>query len=302
MLRNNPDAQPTSLTSAEALPFHKYVVAGGVAGLCEVLVMYPLDVVKTRFQLQRAGADGKVMYNSVTDAFSKIMKQEGYFSLYRGIISPILAEAPKRAVKFSVNEEYKKFFSNSKGELKIQGAIAAGVSAGLTEAFVNCPFEVVKVRMQARENLGVYKNTMDALMKMLRGEGALSLYRGLEPQLWRNGVWNGAYFGTINELKAALPKPKDKVSETWRNFFAGLMAGGLATTLNTPFDVVKSRMQNQVATEVPKYSWTLPALGVIYKEEGFKALFKGYVPRMIRLGPGGGIMLVAFDFVSDLLR
>jgi len=32
-----------------------------------------------------------------------------------------------------------------------------------------------------------------------------------------------------------------------------------------------------------------------------KALWKGWVPRMYRLGPGGGIMLVAFDFVSAMM-
>ena len=87
----------------------------------------------------------------------------------------------------------------------------------------------------------------------------------------------------------------------FRNFTSGFIAGSIATTLNTPLDVVKSRMQT-VQTQVPKYRHTFHALTTIYTEEGFKALFKGYTARIIRLGPGGGIMLLAFDLFSSWLH
>lgn len=71
--------------------------------------------------------------------------------------------------------------------------------------------------------------------------------------------------------------------------------------MNTPFDVAKTRIQSQVA-KVGKYNWTIPAVGLIAKEEGLKALYKGFVPKVLRLGPGGGILLVVFDFVSSFIR
>lgn len=66
---------------------------------------------------------------------------------------------------------------------------------------MNCPFELVKVRMQAKENLGVYKTTWDATKQIVSKEGIVPLWTGLESQLWRNGVWNAAYFGVINFVK-----------------------------------------------------------------------------------------------------
>lgn len=69
------------------------------------------------------------------------MREEGFTTLYRGIISPIFAEAPKRAIKFSTNEQYKKLFTNDLGKISTSGSFAAGALAGITEAFVNCPFE-----------------------------------------------------------------------------------------------------------------------------------------------------------------
>ena len=53
-------------------------------------------MVKTRVQLQTgkgAGVDG---YNGMVDCFRKIIKNEGARTLYRGIVPPILMEAPKR--------------------------------------------------------------------------------------------------------------------------------------------------------------------------------------------------------------
>lgn len=40
----------------------------------------------------------------------------------------------------------------------------------------------------------------------------------------------------------------------------------------------------------------------IVAEEGFSALYKGYTPKVLRLGPGGGILLVVYDQVTLWMR
>jgi len=45
------------------------------------------------------------------------------------------------------------------------GAFGAGLGAGVTETVVIVPFELVKIRMQARENIGKYANSWDAVRK-----------------------------------------------------------------------------------------------------------------------------------------
>jgi solute carrier family 25 2-oxodicarboxylate transporter 21 len=34
----------------------------------------------------------------------------------------------------------------------------------------------------------------------------------------------------------------------------------------------------------------------------FAAMYKGFLPKVLRLGPGGGILLVVFDAVSNAMR
>lgn len=66
--------------------------------LSDCFYRYPLDVVKTRIQLQSSTATGEEAYNSMVDCFRKIVRNEGFSRLYRGIEAPILMEAPKRLV------------------------------------------------------------------------------------------------------------------------------------------------------------------------------------------------------------
>lgn len=85
------------------------------------------------------------------------------------------------------------------------------------------------------------------------------------------------------------------------SFAAGTVGGTIGTLINTPFDVVKTRIQSQLPG-VTKYGWSLPAISTVAREEGFGALYKGFVPKVLRLGPGGGILLVVFEGVSQLIR
>lgn len=74
--------------------------------------------------------------------------------------------------------------------------------------------------------------------------------------------------------------------------------------LNTPMDVVKTRIQGYTGQGPKKYNWTLPSLALVAKEEGyvgimwgkrkkstkpsysFGALYRGFTAKVLRLGPG----------------
>ncbi|KAJ3467470.1 hypothetical protein MRS44_005034 [Fusarium solani] len=273
------------------LPFVYQFAAGAIAGVSEILVMYPLDVVKTRVQLQTnaAGADA---YNGMLDCFRKIIKQEGFSRLYRGISAPILMEAPKRATKFAANDEWGKIYRNMFGvtSMNQQLSILTGASAGATESFVVVPFELVKIRLQDKASAGKYNGMVDCV--------------GLESTMWRHILWNAGYFGCIFQVRQLLPKSDTKQGQMVNDMISGGIGGTVGTILNTPLDVVKSRIQNtpKVPGQVPKYNWAWPAVFTVAKEEGFSALYKGFLPKVLRLGPGGGILLVVFTTVMDTFR
>jgi solute carrier family 25 2-oxodicarboxylate transporter 21 len=97
--------------------------------------------------------------------------------------------------------------------------------------------------------------------------------------MWRYIFWNSGYFGCIFQVRAMLPaNPTGEKSIQVRN---DLISGDI---LNTPLDVVKSRIQNTIKVPgvTPKYNWAFPALGTVLKEEGFGALYKGFIRKTLR--------------------
>ncbi|KAH8770591.1 mitochondrial carrier [Hyaloscypha bicolor E] len=294
------------MSSDKPLPFIYQFAAGAVAGVSEILVMYPLDVVKTRIQLQQGKGTGADSYNGMVDCFKKIVKNEGFSRLYRGIEAPILMEAPKRATKFAANDSWGKFYRDLFGMPKMTQSLSVltGATAGATEAFVVVPFELVKIRLQDKAQAGKYTGMLDVVMKTVKAEGPLALYNGLESTLWRHILWNAGYFGCIFQVRALLPKADNKTSQMGYDLLSGATGGTVGTIVNTPMDVVKSRIQNspKVAGVIPKYNWAWPSVALVMKEEGFGALYKGFLPKVLRLGPGGGILLVVFTGVMDFFR
>ncbi|OQE37906.1 hypothetical protein PENCOP_c009G06742 [Penicillium coprophilum] len=325
------EAAIMSETPQAPLPFIYQFAAGAVAGVSEILVMYgspllfigriiasvgdmlvvlyPLDVLKTRIQLQTGPAvPGVDHYNGMFDCFRKIVKNEGASRLYRGISAPILMEAPKRATKFAANDSWGSFYRNLFGvDKQTQGlATLTGATAGATEAFVVVPFELVKIRLQDKAQAHKYNGMLDVVKKIVAAEGPLAMYNGLESTMWRHVLWNAGYFGCIFQVRAQLPaaEPGNKNQQTRNDLIAGTIGGITGTLLNTPMDVVKSRIQNtsKVPGQAAKYNWAWPALGTVMKEEGFAALYKGFTPKVLRLGPGGGILLVVYTGVMDFFR
>ena len=183
-------------------------------------------------------------------------------------------------------------------------SILTGATAGATEAFVVVPFELVKIRLQDRASAGKYSGMIDCVAKIIKAEGPLALYNGLESTLWRHVLWNAGYFGCIFQVRELIPKANDKTQQMRNDLIAGATGGTVGTILNTPMDVVKSRIQNspKIAGSIPKYNWAWPAIGTVLKEEGFPALYKGFLPKVLRLGPGGGILLVVFTGVMDFFK
>lgn len=215
-----------------------------------------------------------------------------------------MMEAPKRAIKFAANDAWGKFYRDSFGVANMTQSLSilTGATTGASESLVVVPFELVKIRLQDRSSK--YNGAMDVVLKTIRTEGPLALYNGMESTMWRHAVWNAGYFGCIFQVRALLPKTEKKSTQMGFDLLSGATGGTVGTILNTPMDVVKSRIQNspRIAGYAPKYNWAWPAVATVFKEEGFAALYKGFLPKVLRLGPGGGILLVVFTGVTDFFK
>lgn len=193
-------------------------------------------------------------------------------------------EAPKRATKFAANDEWGKVYRKMFGVDKMNQSLSVltGATAGATESFVVVPFELVKIRLQDKASAGKYNGMVDCVIKTVKNEGPLTLYQGLESTMWRHILWNAGYFGCIFQVRQLLPKADSQRGQMLNDLISGAIGGTVGTIVNTPLDVVKSRIQNtpKVPGQIPKYNWAFPSVATVFKEEGFGALYKGFLPKV----------------------
>ncbi|XP_034473810.1 mitochondrial 2-oxodicarboxylate carrier [Drosophila innubila] len=279
------------------------LLSGGASSIAEVSLLLPLDVVKTRLQLQtNAVVKGQSHYRGVFDAFAKIYRQEGITAFWRGIIPPLLIDTPRRAVKFMVFEQLKPvfFFGASKPTL-ITYALAGGC-AGITEAIMQNPFEVIKVTQQANRKQKLSTIHVARTIFQSDGFGSRGFYKGVGATVARNFIFHVMYFGFFCTMRDVTPICKDRTNEFLRKCGLALLSGWLGCIASIPFDVAKSRMQGpQPVQGQIKYSGALQTVSTIYREEGLRALYKGLTPQLMRGGPGGAILLLGYEYMTYLI-
>lgn len=182
--------------------------------------------------------------------------------------------------------------------------LVSGAGARTFAATVTAPLELVRTRAHTHHK---QLNALRAMVKMVRADGALSLWTGLGAQLWRDVPFSAMYWlGYETAVQAMGQGPTDSQAQYMtKSFAAGAGAGMVAAYLTTPFDVIKTRLQVQPgvpgapplpAPPVPAAGGgTLGALVAIGRAEGLQALFKGSLPRVLRIGPACAIMISSYE-------
>ncbi|KAH8410314.1 hypothetical protein KR009_011692, partial [Drosophila setifemur] len=278
-----------------------YFLAGGAAGFLEIVCFHPLDVVKSRMQLQGLGSiHGQLSYSGIYDTVVKIYRVEGITSLYKGIVPPMCIETPKRGAKFMVYELIKPYFYFGAPQPTPLTHAVSGAVAGTLESFVTNPFEVVKITQQAHR--GKPLKTFSVANQIIQTQGFRGLYRGLTSLLVRNAVFHFAFFGTFHSIKDRVSDAEDPVLRWLGKTVLAAFSCCVSCALSVAFDMAKSRIQGPqpVKGEI-KYRGLIQTLRITCREEGFRALLKGLGPMMIRAGPGGAMILVAYEYFFELI-
>jgi solute carrier family 25 2-oxodicarboxylate transporter 21 len=229
-------------------------VAGGTAGGIETAIMHPLDLIKTRFQLSEYN------YNGIVDCTKQMYREEGLFSFWKGVLPPLLVQTPKRAYKFLAFTQFRGLVDTLDSDARLLHPAAAsglaGLMTGATEAALVNPTEVVKIKMQADSDR---QTTKQAVKEIVREEGVWRdglVTKGITASMLRDSTWNAFYFGIYHGCKSYLPKREDERLDFLQRFLLGLGAGSVASLVNIPFDVAKSRIQGPTPEDGPPYQGT----------------------------------------------
>jgi len=283
-------------------PHYLKFVFGGISCMSAACVTNPIDVIKTRLQLQgeltKKGMVTEVKYKGFVRGIITLFFEEGFRGLYKGITPSLLREGTYSTLRMGFYEPFRDSISgllpssqNKKGnDASLLTKILAGAAAGATGAAIANPTDLVKVRMQAEKpgEAQRYKNTMDAFVSIYKTEGIPGLYRGVGPTTQRAMLLTGTQLASYDHTKHFLLKTGYFQENTFTHFVVSFIAGFFCATTTAPFDTVKSRYMNQKFDQSGKgmtYTSTMDCFVKTFKAEGFLGLYKGWLPNWFRIGP-----------------
>ncbi|KAJ7597398.1 mitochondrial inner membrane protein [Mycena floridula] len=280
-------------------------VQGGVAGAFGATIVYPIDMVKTRMQNQRSTVVGQMLYKNSLDCAKKILRNEGLRGFYRGLGPQLVGVAPEKAIKLTVNDLIRSRTTDPEtGRIKLGWELVAGGAAGGCQVVFTNPLEIVKIRLQVQGEAAKMEGAVPrGAVHIIRQLGVLGLYKGASACLLRDIPFSAIYFPAYGHLK------KDIFHEGYNgkqlSFLETLGAAGIAgmpaAYLTTPADVVKTRLQVEARKGQTHYKGLTDAFVKIYREEGFRALYKGGPARVLRSSPQFGFTLLAYEQLKLLL-
>ena len=247
-------------------PVMKAFLAGSLSGTCSTLLFQPLDLVKTRVQ-QTSGS-------SVARVVEAVLQRDSVRGLWRGLVPSMARTVPGVGIYFSAMHHMKT--SVCGGQPSHLQSVMIGCSARATAATLMIPLTVIKTRFESR-SFG-YTSTAAALRSVLGTEGVRGLVRGLGPTLVRDVPFSGLYLMFYSGLKDFFLLRSGSSSSS-SLFLCGVTAGALSCWVTHPADVVKTRVQ--LYTKVG----LLQAVEAVWRSEGARGFFAGFVPRMVSPPP-----------------
>ncbi|XP_047320054.1 mitochondrial thiamine diphosphate carrier 2-like [Impatiens glandulifera] len=308
--------------------------AGAISGAISRTLTSPLDLIKIRFQVQLEPTmiDKNVYnhapskYTGILQASKVILKEESWRAFWRGNVPALLMVMPYTSIQFTVLHKLKTFAtgsSNISDHIHTSPYISfiSGALAGCAATVGSYPFDLLRTILASQGEPKVYPNMRSALIGILNTSGVRGLYAGLTPTLVEIVPYAGLHFGTYDTFKRwTLAWTRDKSSgvhvandslSSLQSFVCGFASGTCAKAVCHPLDVIKKRFQIKGLKRDPKYGAGIEPYAyknmhdAIYKisyKEGWKGLYKGIFPSIVKAAPATAVTFVAFEYTSSWLE
>jgi len=170
-----------------SLPIYRQVLAGASAGMCQIVITTPMELLK--IALQDSGRVASISNNAnakpltATQVALNVFKQKGFLGFYQGGTATLVRDVFFSAVYFPLFA-----FFNAKGTLDpvtnkppFYHTFMSGIMAGSIGAYIATPLDVIKTRIQTTTKAPgemQYNGILDTFYKIIKHESPTALFKG----------------------------------------------------------------------------------------------------------------------------
>uniref|UniRef100_A0AAR2K397 Mitochondrial dicarboxylate carrier n=1 Tax=Pygocentrus nattereri TaxID=42514 RepID=A0AAR2K397_PYGNA len=255
---------------------------GGLASCGAACCTHPLDLVKVHLQTQQ-----EVKMRMVGMAMH-VVKNDGVLALYNGLSASLCRQMSYSLTRFAIYETVRDMMG-SQGPMPFYQKVLLGAFGGFTGGFIGTPADMVNVRCAAI-NTCTYVSDFVSFLP----EGTRKLFSGATMASSRGALVTVGQLACYDQAKQLVLSTGVMGDNILTHFLSSFIAGGCATFLCQPLDVLKTRLMNSKG----EYRGVLHCLSETAKL-GPLAFYKGLVPAGIRLVPH---TVLTFVFLEQLRK
>lgn len=310
MVTNNNTTPQTPKKKASLSTKLSNFAIGGCSGMLSTCVIQPIDMVKVRIQL-KSEALGKGAKVSPFGIIKDMMANgKGFRQFYRGLDSALMRQITYTTTRLGIYNgllgAYEEKHHKPAGFLTKS---LYGMSAGFLGSLVGCPSDLILVRLQADQTLPEskrrnYKNFGDALRRIIKEEGAITLWRGAGPTVVRAVSLNLGMLGPFTEVKQRLNTYYGTKDTLQTRIMAASVSGFFASFFSLPFDNAKIKMQKMVKGPDGQFPYKNIFHTVLksQQQEGFLKLWVGFPTFYFRIAPHCMLTWIFIEYSSDFIH
>ncbi|XP_022257644.1 mitochondrial carrier protein Rim2-like isoform X2 [Limulus polyphemus] len=237
-----------------------------------------------------------------------IVQNEGASALFKGLGPNLVGVAPSRAVYFCTYSQTKSFCNAHLTPDTPWVHVLSAASAGFMSCSLTNPIWVVKTRLQLDQRTFASVSTRACIHQIYNTGGLRGFYKGLSASYY--GISETMIHFVIYEfVKAKLQEYsflrnrncRDPDLKSSRDFlecmFAGAVSKSCASSVAYPHEVVRTRLRQ----EGNKYRSFFQTLLLVFKEEGYRGLYRGLATQLVRQIPNTAIMMATYEAVVYIL-
>ena len=174
----------------------KNIFCAGCAAVLTVFFIHPIDVVKTRIQLE----SNKGNKTGIGAVISGALDKEGAGAFYKGIEPAVLREASYSSLRMGLYEPIKLIVGANSPGASVLRKFLAGALAGAVGCTAGNPFDILKTKMMAdKDPKG--KGIAEYAGEIIKFQGFMGFYRGYTTNVMRAMVNNATSMACYDTIK-----------------------------------------------------------------------------------------------------